>query len=319
VEDLLHLAHPLEIEGPVEGRAEPQARDRVPDGGQGRRLLLVFRADGVLGREVVEREPVVDEAVQCGGVGAVLAEVAEQLHHVRGGRLGRHRREDARPFPLVPPGEELVGRHPRGAGMEDIVGDAPEVFEESDPKHAGPGPQLADGERREGLVGEDEAGEAVEVEVAFAVSDELEGHDVDAGRALELAGSQLRQLEIVGPRKVAEDFQLLALDQVEVVEQPFGRRRDRAALVDVLRDRPVRLAEHPAGFVEAGAESTRALAGPAREHVPSGEGPGAGFQGLSAQQGSAMDALSARGFGRPADPAESQAAPLMTESGRSTA
>jgi hypothetical protein len=319
VEDLLDLADALEVESPVQGRAEPQAGDRVPDGRQGGGLLLVLRADGVLGREIVEQEPIVHEPAELGGVGAVLAEVAEELHDVGGRGFGGKLREDAPLLPLVPRGEELVGGHAGGSRLEDVFGDPAEVLEEGDPEHAGPGPELADGERREGLVGDHEAGQPVEVEVAVAVADELEGHDVDAGRSFELARGQLGQLEVVGPRQVPEDLELLALDEVEVVKQPLRRRGDRAAEMDVLGDGPVGLAEHAAGLVETGAEPPRSGPGPAGEREAAGEGAGPDFERLSAQKGSAMGALRGRKFRWPADPAESQAAPLMTASGRTAA
>jgi len=63
---------------------------------------------------------------------------------------------------------------------------------------------------------------------------------VDARLARELAGRELRQLPVVPGREVVPDGPCLRLDEVEVVEQPLGGRRDGDAPVDVVGEGAVR-------------------------------------------------------------------------------
>jgi hypothetical protein len=54
-----------------------------------------------------------------------------------------------------------------------------------------------------------------------------------------LAGNHGRQLAVVAARQVAPDLDNLRRDQVEVVEEPLGRRRDERAVADVVDEGPV--------------------------------------------------------------------------------
>ena len=50
---------------------------------------------------------------------------------------------------------------------------------------------------------------------------------------------QLGQLPIEPARQVVADFANLLFDDVKIIDQPFGRRRDRALLADCPRDIPI--------------------------------------------------------------------------------
>ena len=116
------------------------------------------------------------------------------------------------------------------------------------------------------LVRADEDAERVELDPAVRVRDEGPGQPVDARISLQLSRGQLGQLPIEARRKVLLDLADLLFDDVEVVEQPLGGRRDRARLAARLRDREVRSDEGP-----------RVLAQPRQQMPPP---PLAGIAGL---------------------------------------
>ena len=55
---------------------------------------------------------------------------------------------------------------------------------------------------------------------------------------------ELRQLPVIAGRQIGADLADLLLDEMIVVDQPFRRRRDRAALVDRLGDRAIGVEQH---------------------------------------------------------------------------
>jgi hypothetical protein len=113
------------------------------------------------------------------------------------------------------------------------------------------GPQLADGERRGALVGEDEALERLGVKAAVGVADDFEREGVDARVTFEGPGREFREFVVVAARQVFADLAELLLDDVEVVEEPLGGGRDRAVLADGVGQRAVGLDQHAAVLLGA--------------------------------------------------------------------
>ena len=87
-------------------------------------------------------------------------------------------------------------------------------------------PELADRQRLHVLVGAHEAAQHLGVEVAVGVGDEGPGEAEHARIAGERTVGQLRQLPIVAGRQIGADFANLPFDEVIVVDQPLGGRRD---------------------------------------------------------------------------------------------
>ena len=54
-----------------------------------------------------------------------------------------------------------------------------------------------------------------------------------------MAGSDFRQSAVVAARQIVADLAELLLDDVEIVDEPFRGRSDRAALPESLRGRAV--------------------------------------------------------------------------------
>ena len=95
---------------------------------------------------------------------------------------------------LVGPG---VGAVAADAVSGDARRDAAQVFDQREAQHDRQRPQLAEGQRGDGLVGGDKAGEALGIDPAVAVRDDFQRDVVDAGKTGGRAGRQARQLAAV--------------------------------------------------------------------------------------------------------------------------
>jgi hypothetical protein len=111
----------------------------------------------------------------------------------------------------------------------------------------GHGPELADAERLDALVGMDETGEVLHVEPAVGMGHIGPCEAIDPGAACEVPRRDLRQPAVVAPREVVPDPPELLIDDVEVVEEPLlgesdlPLRPDRidAAVIGVEKTAPV--------------------------------------------------------------------------------
>ncbi|WIM12958.1 hypothetical protein [Enhydrobacter sp.] len=80
------------------------------------------------------------------------------------------------------------------------------------------------------------------------------GQSEHTGVAGERAVAQLRQLAIVTLRQVSADFSNLLLDQVKIVEQPFGSRRHGSTLNGSGGNRAISTEQHAFVVAETGDE-----------------------------------------------------------------
>jgi hypothetical protein len=74
------------------------------------------------------------------------------------------------------------------------------------------------------------------------------------------ARHQRGQLAVVAPRQVLANLDDFRGDQVEVVEEPFGRRRDERAVADVLGQGAVGMLEDPRVVAQARVDAPGAAA-----------------------------------------------------------
>ncbi len=233
----------------------------------------------------------------------VLAHPLQQPHHV--GRLQDvgEGRQGRRGFGAADLGQKAVGLQTRVPALERFVRQSPQVLDEGELEHAGPGPQLADGQGRHRLVGGHEAHELVPVQAAVGVADQLQGHGVDPCDARHLPRGQLGQIRVVLARKVVPDAPDLGLDEVEVVEEPFRRRGDELAAVDVVGEDAIGLAQHAGVVLQAREERAGLAARIAGQREAGGEGLRPFLQALDAQELGAQRLLGLRAAAAP-DPAQ---------------
>ena len=199
-------------------------------------MALVLGADRILGRRPLRGQRLLHCCGEGRHAGVVLAHPLPELRHEGarervGQRAGR--------MAVLQPRESEVRLQACPAPCEHSVGQEPQVLDQRELEHAGPRPELADRQRRNGLKGEDEAREPVCIEPSVAVPDQLERHRMDAGLARELACRELRQLPVVPDGEVVPHGARLRDDEMEVVEKPLGGRRNGDALVDVVSEATV--------------------------------------------------------------------------------
>jgi hypothetical protein len=142
---------------------------------------------------------------------------------------------------------QLVGLGPRMTGADHLFRQASQVLHQSHAKMDGHGPELADAERLNALVGTDETAERLHLEPAVAMGHIGPREAIDPGAACEVPRCDLRQPAVVAPREVVSDPPELLVDDMKIVEEPLlgegdlPLRRDRldAAVVCVEKHAPV--------------------------------------------------------------------------------
>ena len=110
-------------------------------------------------------------------------------------------------------------------------GDPAQVFDQGQPEHDRNGPQLAQFQGRYGLVSRDEGAQRFGINLRIHMRNQFEHQVIDArqpgGRTRHEAG----QFPAVTPGQMPAGHLDLLFDQVEIVEQPFGRVGDAPGLV----------------------------------------------------------------------------------------
>ncbi len=273
----------------------------------------MLRPDRILRRHALGGEAFLDGRTHGRDQGPILAHLLQEPHDV--GRLqdlgqGRQGRCISGSADL---GQIAVGPETRVPAQERFVRQPPQVLDEGELDHAGPSPQLADGERSHSLVGGHEAHELLSIQAAVGVADQLQGHGVDPCNAGHLPRGELRQVQVVLPRKVVPDTPDLGLDEVEVVEEPFRRRGDELAAVHVVGEDAIGRAQHAGVVFQAREERAGLAARIPGQREAGGEGPGPFLQSLDAEEFGGAEGL--LGFRAAAAPEETAQRPQGVSQG----
>ena len=299
LQDLFDQADVLEIQHPVQCGAQSQAGDGVGHGDLPRGLGLVLRPDRILRCHALGGEAFLDGRAHGRDQGPVLAHALQELHDV--GRLqdGGQGSHGLRAFGAADRLEIAVGRPASLPAPQCFVRQPPQIFDQGELEHAGPGPQLADREGSHALVCCHEPHQLQTIQAPVGVTNELQRHGVDPRGAGQLSRGQLGQLAVVLPREVVPDASDLGLDEMEIVEQPFGGRRHEHTPVDVAGEDAVGLAQHAGVIVEATEKPSVLAAGIPGQRKARGEGPGPFLQALDAQELGAQGLLDYRAAAAP--------------------
>ena len=225
-----------------------QAGHRVAHRGLVGRLSLRLAAQRVFGGGVAVHQGAIDLRVQSRHARVELLHALAHSGHEGAVQLLGQRAGVVAVFDSL---EGLVGLLPGAPGPQDALGEDAQILQQRQLEHQGPGPQLPQGERRDRLIGLDEAGQPLDVDAPVAVTDELEGHGVDADPAGVFARSDGGQLRVVALGKIVAKRAALRFEQVEVVEQPFHRGVDGLCASHVFGELSVGGAEHPQVLLEA--------------------------------------------------------------------
>ena len=162
-----------------------------------------------------------------------LDQLGEDQHHALGSR-GRDLDHAAHP------GRRLLALSPPCGHLHDH---APQVLDHREPQHDRDRPQLAEAQRLDLLIRGDKRTQGFVVDAAVRVRDQLERDVIDARRSRRGRVREPRQLAAVCGREVLPRGADLLLDQVEVIEEPLGRRRDLAATPYGIGDEDIRIAQ----------------------------------------------------------------------------
>ena len=244
-------------------------------------------------------QPLVEPEQGRRRLGVLIAEPLNQLGGKGGGQ--GHRSEIAedgrRRFRLRPiHPQETVDRKIGGlAGLapgHDPLRRPAEICHQDDAQGDGDRPELADQERLNPLIGGDETAEHLLVETAVRMGDEGPGQAEDARISGQRPLRELGQLAIEARGKIAPDLADLVLDDVEIVDQPFGRRRDRIVVAGRRDDGAIGGQQNPAVVAQPRGQGP-AGNGPRRDALGGGEAFGMLLETLDAEE------LGADGIFRP--------------------
>ena len=275
---------------PVEPRDEAHARDHVADRDVHHGLALVLQPDRLLGRRTLRRQQLFQPAERGGDRRILVAQTLEELDAARRRQpVPRQPAQGTRRGvgPVRAEAEQVVRELVRllsgGAAMHDLLREPAEVVDEEDSEGDRDRPQLADRERLDGLVGTHHAPQALRLEQAVGVRDVRPGHAHHAGVAGEMALGELGQLAVVVGRQVVADLAELFVDDRVVVDEPLGRRRDRALVLDRAGEDAVRLEQDAAVLGDAGLDRG-SPAGRVGDPLRGGKRLGVLFEPLDAEE-----------------------------------
>jgi hypothetical protein len=274
---LVDETHALEEVRPIDLGQQPHAHDHVANRHVRRALQLMLFADDLVGRRSLTGESFVEPA-QCWRHGGILvAKPLDELHRERTRQARRFEgpQHDGDRLRLATADSEesirrAVGGLPSRTTGRDPFGRAPKVLDEEDPQRDRDRPELADRQRLDALVGTHETEERSGVEVAVRVRDERPGQTENTREPGERTFCELRQQAIEAARQVVVNLANLLFDDVEVVDQPLGGRRDRPLLSNRVANRPIGGEQHPAVVAKPLCERS-ATGGPARDALRSRE------------------------------------------------
>ncbi len=152
------------------------------------------------------------------------------------------------------PVSQRVGLVPQVAPSGDLVGQPTQILDEDDAQRDGNGPQFADRQRLDTLIGDDEAAQDLRVEVTVGVGDERPGQPEHPRIAGKRSVCQFRQLAIIAGRQIIPDLPDLFFDEMVIVQQPFRRRNHAMTAFHLGRRRAIGGEQHGGIVVQAGAK-----------------------------------------------------------------
>jgi hypothetical protein len=200
-ENRLHEAKRLDEVLPIRGPEKTQARDTVAHGDLGGGLVLTFKLDQVLDGETEGGEPLLQPTASEMEHRTLAGQALAELRHKRTGdrRIGflqirddddesggiflRHVLQTVHPH---------IGEIPVEPVEHEAGGDALEILDQPEAEHDRNGPQFSEFEGAAPLVGGDERGERLGVDLRIHVRDQFEHEVVNPGEPSRAAGDEAR-------------------------------------------------------------------------------------------------------------------------------
>ncbi len=192
-QNLIHQADALEEFVPIKSGHQPHARNYVAHGNGHGRLILVLGADDFIRRGSLRVQPFIEPEQDRTYLRIQIAQTLNELHRecslqrpllksTENDR--RNRREIASAEQAV---DEAVSLFARAPAANDAIRQLAEVLNEHDTEGDRQGPQLADGERLNPLVGIYKPPQKLRLKSAVGVRNECPGNAENAGIAFQMA------------------------------------------------------------------------------------------------------------------------------------
>ncbi len=137
------------------------------------------------------------------------------------------------------------------SGAENLSRQAAQIVHHDQAQHDRNRPQFADGQGRDRLKRFHEARDVAFVQAAVAVGDQLQSDGINARQTVERAAFDLGQPLIITVRQIGANLRQRFVDDVEVVEQPFGVAAERFLTAVSGADLPMGAEKLAAVFQEA--------------------------------------------------------------------
>ena len=236
-ENFVHQADALKEFLPVKFGNQAHAGDDVAHGHAHGSLLLVLGADNFIGVRSRKGQALIEPNQNGPDLWVQIPQALDKLHGKRsfqGSFLKALKGRKDCGLPIRP--EQAIGQRVgflagRPAAYNPFRHPA-QIFDQHDAEGDGHRPELANRQRLHPLIGRHKAAQHFGVESAIRMRHKRPSNSVHARIAFQVTRCELGQLAVVACRQIILDLAKLFIDDVEVVDQPFRRRRDRMLVLN---------------------------------------------------------------------------------------
>ena len=255
---------------PVHRAQEAQAADAVAHGHLVGGLLLAFHVHELFDRLPRLGQALFDPRQWQRQRGTLPLQPARVLGHKGVGQrrsrtrhVGHHQDQVARR--VMRHVEHGIGPAAGGLALGVRNGhagrDAAQIVDQGQPQHDRTGPQLTQAQRLHRLVGRDEAAQGSTANLSIAMGHGLQRKVIDARQpradAIGRFQCEFRQFTAVAARQMPARGADFFFDEIEVVEQPFRRRREAAVRVCRRGEAFAEIDQDPLVRCQSGQQSVR--------------------------------------------------------------
>ena len=290
-ENFVNEADALKEFLPVKCRNRVHAGYDVTHGHAHGPMLLVLGADNVIGARSRSGQSLVEPKQYRANLWIQIPQALDKLHGERSLQRGLLKpledRKDRRLFART---EQAIGQRVSflagGPATNDPLRHPAQIFYQHNAKCDGHRPELTNRERLHPLIGCHKAPQRFRVESAIGMRHKRPRHSEHARITLQVTRGELGQFAVVANRQIVLDFAELFINDVEVIDQPFSRGRNRMLLLNRMGDRPIGIQQH-AAVVHDPRDKRAAPARFVRDYLRRRKALGVLFEPLQAEEFSA--------------------------------
>src|SRR6185312_912160 len=124
------------------------------------------------------------------------------------------------------------------------LGQPPQILHQHDPQRDRDGPEFANRQRLDPLIGANEAAQRFRLEMAVGVRDKCPGQPEYTRISFERSVRQFGQLTIIARRQIAPNLMNLLVHEMKIVDEPIGGGSDGAFILNRHGDGGIGRAQH---------------------------------------------------------------------------